>query len=98
MDEALDKRTKSLVRYNLLINNNKMSTPPRHQASKHWETPTRTQVLTLLEEGYSQRQILVEPVFHKVPSQDGTKIVTLSDVTIFTPTAKKSLPNTISVV
>jgi transposase len=34
-----------------------MSTQPRRQASKHWETPTRTQVLTLLEEGYSQRQI-----------------------------------------
>jgi transposase len=34
-----------------------MSTPPRCQASKHCETQTRTQVLTLLEEGYSQRQI-----------------------------------------
>jgi transposase len=40
----------------LINNNNKMSTPPRHQVSKHWETPTRTQVLALLEEGYSQRQ------------------------------------------
>jgi hypothetical protein len=29
-----------------------MSTPPHPQASKHWETPTPTQVLTLLEEGY----------------------------------------------
>jgi transposase len=34
-----------------------MSTPPRRQVSKHWETLTRTQVLTLLEKGYSQRQI-----------------------------------------
>jgi transposase len=34
-----------------------MSTRPRCQASKHWETSTRTQVLTLLEEGYSQCQI-----------------------------------------
>jgi hypothetical protein len=56
--EAPDKRIESLVRYNLLINNkNKMSTPPRHQASKHWEILARTQVLTLFEEGYSQRQV-----------------------------------------
>jgi transposase len=34
-----------------------MSTPPRRQARKHWETPTRAQALTLLEEGHSQRQI-----------------------------------------
>jgi transposase len=34
-----------------------MSTPPRRQASKHWETPTRTQVLILFEEDYDQRQI-----------------------------------------
>jgi hypothetical protein len=55
--EAPNKRTESLVRHNLLVNNNKMSTPPRRRARKHWETPIRTQVLTLLEEGYSQRQI-----------------------------------------
>jgi transposase-like protein len=34
-----------------------MSTPPRRQASKHRETPTHPQALTLLGEGYSQRQI-----------------------------------------
>jgi hypothetical protein len=32
-----------------------MCTPPHRQASKHWET--LTQVPTLFEEGYSQRQI-----------------------------------------
>jgi ribulose bisphosphate carboxylase small subunit len=43
-----------------------MSAPPRRQASKHWETPTRTQVLALLEEGYIINvKFLAEPVFHK---------------------------------
>jgi hypothetical protein len=47
-----------LVRYSLLTDdNNKMSTPPRRQGGKHWGALTCTQVLTLLEEGYSQRQI-----------------------------------------
>jgi hypothetical protein len=93
----LNKLSESLVRYNLLLNNNKMSTPPRRQASKHWETPTHAQVLTLLEEGYSQRQISCRI---SVPQelQDRTIIVTFCDVTIFTPAAQKSLPKTIFVV
>jgi transposase len=73
-----------------------MSTPPRRQTSKHWETPTRTQILTLLEEGYSQRQISCRTGVPQSTIARWNKNRNLMRRNHFRTGHPKSLPNTMS--